>query len=72
MNTLLPQISTVLEDPDQDQDPTQSLTENMRSSLLRRSSSFFARSFAATIGPEARLGSILGFGTGTVPTLQVV
>ena len=38
---------------------------------LRRFSSMFTRSFLVGVPPEGSRGSVLGFGPGSVPTLQV-
>ena len=38
---------------------------------FRRSSSIFTRGFAAAIPADARHGSVLGFGAGALPVLQV-
>ena len=38
---------------------------------VRRSSSMFTRGFAAAISPDARRGSVLGFGASSLPVLQV-
>ena len=38
---------------------------------LRRFSSMFTRSLLAAVPPEGSRGSVLGFGPGSVPTLQV-
>ena len=39
---------------------------------VRRSSSMFTRGFAAAVQPDARSGSVLGFGAAAMPVLQVI
>lgn len=45
--------------------------ESLPSFTSRRSSSMFDRGYLAAIPPDVRRGSILGFGPGAVPVLQV-